>query len=151
MISPEVLRRYPYFAGLSNEQLITLANTADEATAPVGHFFFHEGDTLRHIYIVLEGEVAITIELPAQNREIVVSTIGPGEVFGWSGLVPPFEATSAAKALSACRVLAFDCQALRAEFEKDCRLGYLMMQMLAQVIRDRLRDLHIETLSCLAS
>jgi CRP-like cAMP-binding protein len=150
MISPEVLRRYPYFAGLTADQMATVANTAEEISAPAGHFFFHEGDPLTHLYIVLEGEVAILIELPAQNKQVVTSTAGPGEVFSWSGLVPPYQATAGAKALSVSRVLSFDCRALRQAFEKDCQLGYIMMQMLAQVIRDRLRDLRIETLACMA-
>jgi CRP-like cAMP-binding protein len=150
MISPEVLRRYPYFAGLTADQMVTVANTGEEISAPAGHYFFHEGDMLTHLYIVLEGEVAILIELPAQNKQVVTSTVGPGELFSWSGLVPPYQATAGVKALSVSRVLAFDCRALRPAFEKDCRLGYIMMQMLAQVMRDRLRDLRIETLACMA-
>jgi len=150
MISPEVLRRYPYFAGLSADQMVTVANTAEEISAPAGHVFFHEGDVLNHLYIVLEGEVAILIELPTQNKQAVTSTVGPGEVFAWSALVPPYQATAGVKALSVSRVLSFDCRALRKAFEQDCQLGYNMMQMLAQVIRDRLRDLRIETLACMA-
>jgi CRP-like cAMP-binding protein len=150
MISPEVLRRYPYFAGLTADQMVTVANTAEEISAPAEHFFFHEGDSLTHLYIVLEGEVAILIEVPAQNKQVVTSTIGPGEVFSWSGLVPPYQATAAAKTLGVSRVLSFDCQALRQAFETDCQLGYIMMQMLAQVIRDRMRDLRIETLASMA-
>ena len=149
MISLELLRRFPYFAGLSVDQLVTMAKTAKEETAPEGHFFFHEGDHLNNIYIVLEGEVAVLIELPAKDREIIVSTVGPGHVFSWSGLVSPFQSSAAAKSVSACRVLAFDCEQLRKSFEEDYQLGYLMMQWLAQVMRDRIRDARIETLACM--
>jgi hypothetical protein len=47
-------------------------------------------------------------------------------------------------------VIAFDCQKLLKEFESDCRFGYLMMQKAAQISRDRLRDLRIESLAELA-
>jgi len=64
--------------------------------------------------------------------------------------VPPYQATSSAKAASACRVVAFDCAALRQSFEEDTRFGYLMMQKAAQIIRDRLHDAHLEALGSAA-
>ncbi|NOZ26594.1 MAG: Crp/Fnr family transcriptional regulator [Chloroflexi bacterium] len=147
MISPELIRRYPYFAGFDMDQIVTLAKAADELTVEPGHYFFHEGEELCCFYIVLEGAVAIVIEVPGEEDEVVVSTVGPGEVFAWSGLVPPHTATASAKATTRCRVIAFDCQELRKVFETDCRFGYLMMQKIAQVIRDRLRDTRIQSLA----
>jgi CRP-like cAMP-binding protein len=150
MVSPEVLRRYPYFAGVDADGLVFLARSAQEATAETGEYFFREGDTLDKMYIVVEGEVAIVATLPGKNREIVVSTIGVGEVFAWSGLVPPYQATSSAKATTRCRVIAFDCPQLRARFDADAGLGYTMMLRLSQVMRDRIRDMRMETIACLA-
>ena len=164
MISPELIRRYPFFAGLEEEQIVTLAQVADEVAVEVGHYFFHEGDKLNIFYLVVEGEVAVTIEVPdqaveqkvsgqltgkLQTKDIVISTVGPGEVFAWSGLVPPHESTASAMANGACRVIAFDGIALREKFEEDCRFGYIMMQKAAEVSRGRLRDLRIESLASL--
>lgn len=150
MISPEILRRYPHFAGVDAEGLVFLARSAQEATAEAGEYFFREGDTLDRTYIVVEGEVAIVATLPGKGREIVISTVSPGQVFAWSGLVPPYQATSAAKAVTACRVIAFDCPQLRARFDADSALGYTMMLRLSQVMRDRIRDMRMETIACLA-
>lgn len=147
MVSLELLRWYPFFAGLTREQLLTLARAGGEVAGHEGHYFFHEGEELDHFYIILEGAVAIVIELPEQDKEVVISTVGPGEVFGWSGLVPPHDATAAAKAVTPCRVVAFDCLDLRRHFEEDYRFGYLMMQKAAQVIRQRLRDTRIQSLA----
>ena len=46
-----------------------------------------------------------------------------------------------------CRVIVFDCKELMPAFEDDCRFGYLMMQKTAQVVRDRLQGLRIESLA----
>jgi CRP-like cAMP-binding protein len=81
------------------------------------------------------------------TRDIVISTIGPGEMFGWSGLVPPHKATASAKAQTDCRVIVFDCNQLLDVFVDDCEFGYTMAQKAAQVIGERLRDIRIESLS----
>ncbi len=150
MVSPELLRRYKFFAGLSIDQIITLAKTANEAAVEAEHVFFHEGEQLSRFYILLEGTVAITIELPRHDKETVLSTLGPGDVFAWSGLVPPHETTAGAKALTPCRVVSFDCKEIRRSFETDWHLGYIMMQGAAQTVRQRLRALRMETLAYFA-
>jgi hypothetical protein len=61
--------------------------------------------------------------------------------------VPPYKATAGAKSLTSCRVVAIRSKELRDFFEDDYQFGYLMSQKAAQVIRDRLRDLRIESLS----
>jgi CRP-like cAMP-binding protein len=162
MISPELLRRYPFFAGLEDSQILALAQVAVKEKVDEGHYFFHEEDKLDTFYLVVEGEVAVIIEVPdqaveqkvsgqltgkLQTKDIVISTVGPGEVFAWSGLVPPHEATASAKAATACWVVAFDGDQLRHKFEEDCRFGYIMMQKAAEVSRGRLRDLRIESLA----
>ncbi len=162
MISPELLRRYPVFAGLSHENIVTLANCAEEKSIEKEHLFFHEGDELHEMYLVLEGAVGVIMELPAQNvthtvanqltseyetEDVVLSAVGPGEVFGWSGLVAPYETMAGAKTLTPSRVVAFDCVALLEAFQADCQFGLIMMQKTAQVIRDRLRDRRMESLA----
>lgn len=167
MISPELLRRYPFFAGLSHENIVTLADTAQEVAAEEGHYFFHEGATVHEMFLVLEGAVGIVLELPSKQadhavseqftrdmtmEDVVVSAVGPGDVFGWSGLVAPHETMAGAKALTPCRVVAFDCQKLIEEhFKADCSFGFVMMQKTAQVIRQRLRDVRMEALGQLVA
>lgn len=162
MVSTELLRRYPFFAGLSRAHLNTLAKISDEITVEADDYFFHEEDELDHFYIILEGAAAIVFELPERDvkhkiadqfarelktKDVVVSTVGTGDIFGWSGLVPPYKATAGAKALTRCRVAAVRSKELVTIFEEDYRFGYMMTQKAAQVIRDRLRDLRIESLA----
>jgi CRP-like cAMP-binding protein len=165
MVSPELLRRYPFFAGLDYEHIVKLARVADEERVENGHWFFHECDELESIFLVMEGAVAIVFEVPDQDveqqvagqltgelktKDVTVSTVGTGDVFGWSGLIPPNTATASAKAITPCRVLSFDSEELLQTFEEDCRFGYVMARKAAQVIRERLRDLRIESLAHLA-
>lgn len=162
MISPEMIRRYPFFAGLNHDYVGTLAKLADEVSVDAGHCFFHEGDELKKLYLVIEGAVALFVQVPDRDKEqplsgqltgnlstkdVTVSTVGTGGVFGWSALIPSHEATAGAKALTPCRAIALDCEDLRPMFEQDRELAYLMTLKAAQIVRGRLRDIHIETLA----
>ena len=148
MVSPELLRRYPFFRGLRMDQIVVLAKAAEEMSVCKDFTFFKEGEELHYLYLVVEGEVGTVMKLP--QKEVIISTVGTGDVFGWSALVPPTIATAATRALTPCRVVAFDCKALRRRFEDDCLFGYIIMQNIAQVIRKRLQDLRLETLAYIA-
>ena len=162
MISTELLRRYPFFAGLNDDYMVTLAKSAVEYSVDEGHCFFPEGDILDHFYLVLEGTIAIVIEVPdwnevqtltrqltgnLKNRDVTVSTVRPGNIFGWSALIPPHKSTASAKAQTSCRVVSFDCEELRPLCDEDHEFGHLMTQKSAQVIRERLRDMRMESLA----
>jgi CRP-like cAMP-binding protein len=162
MVSPELIRRYPIVAGLDYDQITKLAKVANEQSIEAEHYFFHEGDELESFHLLLEGAVAIIFEVADQDvkqdiagqlagkpktKDVTVSTVGTGDVFGWSGLIPPSTATASAKAITPCRVVSFNSKELLEIFEEDCGFGYRMAQKAAQVIRERLRDLRIETLA----
>ncbi|HMQ31288.1 MAG TPA: Crp/Fnr family transcriptional regulator [Chloroflexaceae bacterium] len=158
MVSPELLHRYPFFAGLGCEQLGSLARLAEPLTVETGGHLFYEGVGLTSLYLVIEGRVAITLSRPevisrviipppgARIREVAVSLVGVGDIFAWSSLVPPFKATSNARAATRCKLLAIDAAELRQLFELEPRFGYEVMVRVAQVARDRLQDLHYESL-----
>ena len=152
MITPELISRYPFFSDLELNDITALANAADGLTAETGDFIFREGNFLRNFYIVVEGAVGIVLEGTGKDKksETVISAVGPGHVFAWSALVPPYKATASAKALTPCWLIAFDCKKLFNAFQEDCKFGYRMMQKIVQISRDRLLDARIESLVFMA-
>lgn len=162
MISVEVLRRYPFFAGFSREQIDDLARVAREDHVLAGHKFISEGEQLTKFYLVLEGTVGIILKVPDRDieqslsrqitntlitRDVTVSTVGEGEVFGWSALIPPNLSTATVKALNSCRILEFDYLELQPIIDGDCCFGHLLTIKAAQIIRDRLREKRVESLA----
>lgn len=162
MISPEVLRRFPICGNLDLQQIEVLAGHADELQVEADHYFFHEDDDLEACFLLLEGQVAILLETTDKERSksvagqltgevattsTVVSKLVPGEIFGWSGMIPPHIATASAKTVSPSRVARFDSAKLRQAIEADPKFGMVMMQKMAEVIRDRLKNLRVETLA----
>lgn len=161
MLSPQKIRRFPFFAGLTYGNIVTIAGISEEITAETGEFFFHENQIIDNIYLVLEGVVGIVMDVPAadvqhtvseqlmrefQTDDAILTAVGPGDVFGWTGMVPDYVTTAGAKALTPSLVVAVDCEKLREHFETDCQFAYAMTQKIAQVMRSRLRDSRIEAL-----
>ena len=162
MVSVELLRRYPFFAGFTREQIDDLARAASESSVLAGHQFISEGERLTNFYLVLEGSVGIIIQIPDRGieqsltrqitnnfitRDVTVSTVVAGEVFGWSALIPPNRSTATVKALTPCRVLVFDYQELQPIIDEDCCFGHQLTLKAAQIIRARLRDMRVESLA----
>jgi len=162
MISSEYIRRYPLSSGLNFDQITTLAAVADEVTVEAGQYFFHEGDKLRELFFIMDGEVDIVVSIPDRNHvqhvaeqivgnfvteDVTISNVGPGQLLAWSALIPPHASTAGARAATPTRVLAFDCEQLLRIFQEDPEFGYLMLQKIANVIRQRLRDLRIQSLA----
>jgi CRP-like cAMP-binding protein len=147
MVSPELIRRYPYFSGLSIDRINLLAKIAEEIESEQGQYFHQEDDDIRKVYIIIEGEVTLLTTLPQQGKEIVINTLGTGDVFGWTSLLPPYTAGASAKSGTNCKLIEFDAGDLRTKFEDDYEFGYLMMIKIAQIIRERLDSIVIETLA----
>jgi CRP-like cAMP-binding protein len=162
MISIELLRRYPFFAGFTREQIDDLARVAEEDSVLAGHQFISEGERLSNFYLVLEGTVGMITKVPDKEfeqsltrqitnnlitRDVTVSTVGEGEIFGWSAIIPPNRSTAYVKALTPCRVLVFDYQELQPIIDEDCCFGHQLTLKAAQTIRARLRDRRVENLA----
>lgn len=147
MVSPELIRRYPYFSGLSIEKINQLANLAEVVENKKGYYFHHEGSEISKVYIIVEGEVSLITIFPKQDKEVVINTLGTGDVFGWTSLIPPYTAGAGAKAASKCKLIQFDAQKLRTKFNQDYEFGYMMMVKIAQIIRERLDSIVMETLA----
>lgn len=164
MISPELLRRYPFFAGLSANQLTLLAQAADEKEVGAGEYLFHEGQPLEEMFLAVDGNVDIVLELPAQDvqhkvseqllgemetNDVVVTTVGPGEIFAWSALLPPHKATASGKTTTLAHLVVFNGPILMQKFVEDPAFGFVMTQKVAGVMRERLQALRIESLASL--
>ena len=165
MISPELLRRYQFAAGLNHDQIVALAKISNEVEVEAGSYFFRDGEQVDKFYIVMEGAIAILFEVTDREegstvseqltgglatKEVVISTIGTGSPFAWAGIIPPHEAFANAKAIAPSKVIAIDCIELRKIFDEDPGFAYLMTTRAAQVMREQLRDLSIETLAFIA-
>ena len=149
MISPELLRRYPFFAGLDKAQLKSLAMIADELDCHTGETLFENEQAATAPYLLLAGDVelfyVVTDRLEASLRkEFYVTDINRGEIIGISALVEPHRFTATARVVNPSRVLKLDAVALRALCAADQPMAANLMRQIAKVAMERLHDTRVQ-------
>ncbi len=140
-----LLAEHPVFRGLDAAARARLAAEARDLRLPAGAFLFREGEAAETLHLLREGDVAIEIACPGRDA-LVVETLHPGEVLGWSWLAPDHKAMSDARALSDVRTLALDAARLRALCEAEPAIGYAMFKHWLPHLMARLRAQRLQLL-----
>jgi CRP-like cAMP-binding protein len=143
MISPETLRRYPYFSGATEESLDELAMTSEERIVAAGQFLFEDGEVADHLFILTEGEVDIQYRID-ENEPHTVDTRIAGDLLVWSALVHPYRTTAFGFARRETKALAIDALKLRELCERDHDLGYHLFREIAEVMSHRLLGARVQ-------
>jgi CRP-like cAMP-binding protein len=147
MVSPELLRRYSIFGGLSMGQIVALAQIANERRYGPDQLLLEETEPIQDLMLIISGSVAVQFELTSANHEVVVGTVGAGEIVDWMAIVPPYTASAAVRTQSDCHLLMIDARQLRNWIEEDSQLGRILLERSARNLCERLRDLRIESLA----
>lgn len=143
MISPELLRRYPFFCCLEESQIQELAMLAEEVELKSGMAVFEEGQNADALYFLLEGSVDLYYKSeekyrPQNKKEFLVGTINPGEVFAISALIEPYIYSATARVSRDGKAIKIEANGLRALCNQDCKMGYTLMQQIAKAAMERL-------------
>ena len=145
MTVDEVLGAQAFFMGMADEHLATLASVAAPVTVATGRKIFHEGDVADACYLLLEGDVALEMDVPGRGAH-VLQTLHAGDMLGWSWLVSPYRYAYDAQALTDVTALSFDAVELRAKKSADPAFGYELMQRFAEVLVRRMQAARLQLL-----
>ncbi len=136
------LRSHDFFAELTEAELQEVARLAYECRWSADSPIIHEREEARNFCLLLDGLVALEKEVRlgphSPARRAIVEYLKPGDMMGWSSLVPPYLYTQSGVAVHATRALCLDGQALRALMQRYPHIGYVVMNRVAEVIRSRL-------------
>jgi CRP/FNR family transcriptional regulator, cyclic AMP receptor protein len=150
MISPELLRRYPFFAGLDANELAGIAMIAEEAAFPDGAMIFREGEAANTFYVLTQGVVELILEVqrPKGTDALYVGSVATGEPFGLSAVLGKHSFKATARAREPIRAICIDAVSLAAMADANCHLGYTLMRQVAQALDERLGAAHVQLAAC---
>ena len=153
MVSTELLRRYPLFAGQNHYMLEEIAMLSNEILKAEGEWIFHENEEATKIYLVLDGAVALTLFVYLNGKQQHLATshsLGKNEIVGWSSIVPPHQYKIGARAVKDTKLLEIDAVPLRQLLDDNPEYGYHFLHQIAAVISERFMLVNIQILSLMA-
>jgi CRP-like cAMP-binding protein len=141
----EVLKRSDLFRELDDEHLNLVAEIGTHQVCDAGTIIYKQGSIAELIYVIEHGLMGIILEVgPLAQRQ--VQAAANFESFGWSAMIPPYTRTATVKALERTKVMVFNGRELTAFCTTHSEVGFKIMQAVARVISERLRQAYIQLL-----
>lgn len=146
----EILGQHPFFYGMSEEHLRTVAECASPVDFVEGETIFDEGSPADACFLLLDGDVALELTAPGRGPH-VVQTLHSGDVLGWSWLFPPYKWSFDAEALTVTRAIRFDAERLREAKDADPAFGYELLGRFTEVLVRRMQSARLQLLDIYAA
>ena len=139
MEAPELLAKYPFFAGLNDAQLRAVALITTDQLYEYGDTLFEEGEPADKLFLVVQGSVDLYFRVNERPKHrVLMGEVDPGMPLGISALIAPHTYGMTARAGARSKVLVMDGSVLRALFELDPAMGYAFMLEIAKASQERL-------------
>ncbi len=148
MTTPEIrdlIAGHPFTSGLTPGEVDAIADGAQVVDLAPGEVVFKEGRPAGHVYQVTHGHIGIEVHLP-QRGAVAVSTVGAGELLGWSWLLPPHAWRFDAIARSAARLVVLDAATVRAACDHDPALDRRVTRQVIRTMTARLEAARLQML-----
>ena len=142
-VTVDLLGELELFAGLSQDQLASLAAAAELVEVAEGEKLIEQGGPAEKLQIVVSGKFRLCLEL-AGEREHCLLTMTQGEIIGWSALLAQPTWLASATAIKPSSALSIDGSELRKLCDQDHHLGYVLMSNLFSAVAARLQDTRLQ-------
>jgi len=147
MKSLDFLEKVDTFSDLDDDQLTAVQGCCEVAEFKRGEQIFAIGETPEYFWIVREGQVNLSWDLPdgLALPDTTITTLSEGMPFGWSSLVPPYKYRLSAHCASrSCKVIMIKNGCLTQLFKDDAELGYKVMSKIMIVAGQRFHQFQDE-------
>jgi CRP/FNR family transcriptional regulator len=129
------------FNGLDPAQTTVLSPFLKEVSFSKGQVIFQQDESADSLYILLNGEVLVRYK-PYDGPPLTVAKIAPGDVFGWSAALGHDVYTSGAEAAAPSCAYCIRAEDLQHLCDVNPEAGGKLLEGLAGVIAERLRNTH---------
>lgn len=148
MVKPITLEKVNLFKDLDVEHLKLISTKFQRETFPSDTIIFGQGDPADSLYVLLSGNISIRFK-PDDGEIINVSDIQDGDVFGWSAALGREVYTSCAITTSASDLVCIKGKDLRELCSSQPEIGVIILERLAGVIAERLKNTHTQVVELL--
>lgn len=139
MPSTDQLAGFALLATLTDAQRAAVGEIASEVSFAAGTRLFDEGQPARGCWLIRTGHVNLETVAPGRPH-LVVQTLGPGDVLGWSWFIDPRQWHFGAVTVNTVTAVEFDTDRLNALATSDPALGYQLARGLFAALLERLQN-----------
>lgn len=134
----QIIADSKFFAGLAGDAIDILSAHAAQRTLAEGKVLFRYGDPAKQFFLLLKGHLSLEIAA-IEGPALELQDLGPGEVAGWSWLIPPSSWNFQARARTAIEYLELDGAAVLDECEQQHDFGYELLKRFSALMSERLQ------------
>lgn len=122
-----------------HQKLILDCSTKEQYKA--GAYLARSGQASHGFYIILSGSIQLNIQ-----KNFQLQTLAPGNVIGWSWILPPHRWAFDIQALTNAEVLYIEATQIRKHMKEDPTFAYEVMKVFFKVMTDRLMHSRLQLL-----
>jgi CRP-like cAMP-binding protein len=134
----DLLAGFPLLAGLSDKDIQRLDSAARLVTFAKHERIFEQDRPATACWLLQQGGVAIDTTVPGRDP-VLIQTLGPGDILGWSWLVSPPRWHFGAVAVEPTTAIELDAAMLRELAVVHPDFGYALASRFLGVLLDRLQ------------
>ncbi|MFN6128879.1 MAG: Crp/Fnr family transcriptional regulator [Planctomycetota bacterium] len=134
---------------LSEDQIQKIVDAAQIIQIDAGQFLFREGQANPYLYVMLEGQVDLVMQVRNRGSQRILS-LGQGDLVAWSALLGSGAMTCSALCVRPARLAAIDARMILDRMEKDHEFGYHFMRLLSMALAHRLTATRLQLLDLFA-
>ncbi len=141
----EILRSVPILAGVPENDLVALAAACRDRSYPAGQVILQQDALGDSLYVLIDGQVKVVL-IGEDGREVILSVLGAGAVFGEMSLLDDEPRSAHVISMTPCNVLTLHRLAFRERLYASPDLCMAVLAGLSKRLRradERIRALSL--------
>lgn len=147
-MSVPLFDQIPIFEDMVATEMAIIQQLFIPVKLPAGSQIFNQGDEAVYLYIVVSGEVSIQFK-PYDGPLLTIAQVKENGVVGWSAALGSETYTSSAICTEDCQLLRVRGEDLGQLCQKHPQIGNRLVERLADVIAQRMRNTHGQVIAML--
>ena len=127
---------HTFLKELHDRHLMKLAQGASPFSKKQGEYLTRAGSKSAGLFLIQSGKVEIDIQR-SETEHLVLQTLGPGEIVGWSWSVPPYQSHFDTRVIEDVSGILLEGNWLRSQCDVDHELGYFLLRQTIAVLSSR--------------
>lgn len=145
----ELLRNVSIFKDLDDGELERVAEVCREQSFVSGEYIFKEGESGNRLYLIVEGEVRISRQIPGSGEE-ALAVLKPGALFGEMAVFDRTERSTDAISNGGTRCLTISRSDFELLLDFNRELAYKVLWAVVRLLSGRVRQTNDSLRSFLA-